>query len=225
MNIFKNFIFDLDGTIIDSSIDIIESLKLSYEKSNIKCPDNSVNTTLIGPPIEKIIQKITPNLKSSEIDLIVSNYRKIYNTGSLSNTQFYKGLKELITGLKKENDIKMFIATNKPIKATAKLLCLLDINIFDDIATIDAVNDKLLSKSEMIEFIIQKWNLSVKNTVMIGDSIGDIEAASSNKIKSVAALYGYEGNKKLLKDKADYCADTPEDLINLLNKREYAIKG
>ena len=61
-----------------------------------------------------------------------------------------------------------------------------------------------MSKFEMVNNIINKYMLDIKQTVLIGDCLGDFEAAQKAKISFCFAQYGYEQDKKFLIDHADY---------------------
>jgi phosphoglycolate phosphatase len=219
-----NIIFDLDGTLIDSSMDILEALKFSYEKNHIDYPENLINTSLIGPPIRDIIKNLTPAVKDDEIALLISEFRQTYDFCSFENTIVYEGIRELLSELKKEGK-KIFIATNKPLKAVNRLLNLLDMNIFDDIVTIDSINNKPHNKAEMLNFLIEKWNLIHNITIMVGDTVDDMNAAILNGITPISVLYGYQSDKKLLKDKSVFCAETPKDLAKYLLKTPLSINN
>ena len=67
-----------------------------------------------------------------------------------------------------------------------KILNILGINIFDDIATIDSNEAGNMSKSDMITYLISKWKLERTGTIMVGDYSTDIIAAKNNFIDSIA---------------------------------------
>ena len=87
----------------------------------------------------------------------------------------------------------------------------LNIDFFDDVYMVDKYANKKLTKTQMINEIILKYNLVKEKTIMIGDCLSDIEAAKQAGICSLAALWGYEKNKKLLKGKANFYLEKIND--------------
>jgi len=67
------------------------------------------------------------------------------------------------------------------------------------------------SKSELVREIVES---KTRNAIVVGDTHGDITAASENGLPSIAAMYGY-GNKKMLSN-ANYFANTPEEILGCL---------
>ena len=83
-------------------------------------------------------------------------------------------------------------------------------NMFDDIYTIDKFG-KHITKTEMIEDIINKYNLKKSETVMIGDAASDVISAKEAGITGIGVLWGYGEDKTELIQKADF-------YINKINK-------
>lgn len=189
----------MDGTLIDSSEDILNNIKIAYELSKIDYNKTILQTNLIGPPIKEIIIKISPLLTEEENNLIINNFRQVYDYCDFEQTYCYKGVKELLLMLKSLAK-KIFITTNKPLIPTQKILKKFEIDLFDDVITVDYFSGEKISKHKMIEILIEKWNLDRDQTVIIGDSLSDIEAGIASKIKTVAALYGYEAGLEKLSD-------------------------
>jgi len=218
MNNFKieNIIFDLDGTLINSAGDVVNCLKKAYsslsEFSNV-----DISESFIGPPLNKLIKNITPEITEEQTHLIVNEFRNCYDNSSFSKTRLNDGVYELVQNLKNLN-IKIFIATNKPIFVTKKILKSLKIDDFDDVVTLDAVAGKKMDKTEMISYIINKWNLEKDKTLMVGDDASDIVAAHNNGIIAVAVLGGYGDPKTIIETKPLYVLNSINDFNNLLNK-------
>lgn len=200
----QNIIFDFDGTLGDSSEDIIESLHLAFDAVSISLPESvSFLPTHIGPPIRDIILSLMPELDAKSVDKIAKRFRHIYDNGSFDKTQLYNGVRDLLPKLREKN-IRLFIATNKPARPTRNILTKLDINCFVEIATPDVIEGRLLSKPNMISYLITKWELNTDRTIMVGDSPADVIAAHKNKILPIAVSYGYSNRNQLEKSKP-YC--------------------
>lgn len=198
-NCIKNYIFDLDGTLVDSSNEVLLCFKKAFKASGLKIDENRLNTDVIGPPLADIIKLIAPDIKDEvKINDVMQNFRKIYDNNTNDITNFYEGVYDFLQKLKVNNK-KIFLATFKPMLPTMRIIKKLQLNtIFDDIYTIDKFGEKI-TKSEMIEDIIQKYNLEKEETVMIGDAITDMQAAQEAKVLGVAVLWGYESDKSKLK--------------------------
>lgn len=211
MPTFDNFIFDLDGTLADSQSSILKSLYGSFCLAGFKLDKKIFNDTLIGPPIREIVAKVTPQASQEETNAVISGFRKIYDENPEDGAHAYPEIDKVLTEMK-HNGKKLFVATNKPLKPTKKLLHSLKLDFFDDIRTINFYENKTLSKAEMIEDLIITQGLTPENTVMVGDTMNDITAAQTAGIKSIAVLWGYEKNKSDLSPKADFAIQDANEL-------------
>lgn len=200
---FDNYIFDFDGTIINSQKDVFLCFERAFEKVNYEIDKSRLNPDVIGPPLKEIIKLIAPELKDEVlIDEICSVFRNIYDNDPNDNTFIYDGVYEFLKHLKEENK-KVFMATFKPMAPTLMLSKKLHIEeFFDDIYGIDKFG-KHITKQEMIEDIISKYSLDKSKTVMIGDAPTDMTAAHNAGIKGIGVLWGYGSNKQQLIENSD----------------------
>ena len=212
LNLFDNFIFDLDGTIINSSQEILLCLQRAFAESNYNIDKSKFTSDIIGPPIKEIIKIVSPKLSDEAIiSDIIKNFRRIYDYNEEDVSIMYEGIYDVLLSLR-DNDKRLFVATFKPSVPTQKLLKKFKLNMFDDVYTVDKF-DKPMSKAEMISDIIEKYNLNREKTVMIGDTVSDMQAAKLNSIKSAAVSWGYEKNMVELKETSDFFIDKAKDLL------------
>ncbi len=211
LNNINNYIFDLDGTIVNSSQEVLLCFKKAFAASNVQIAENRLSTDVIGPPLVEIIKLIAPNLKDeTKITEVMQNFRQIYDNDENDITDFYDGIYEFLEKLKKENK-KIFLATFKPMLPTMRIVKKLKLDMFDDIYTIDKFGEKI-TKTEMIEDIIKKYKLKKEETVMIGDAITDMQAAALAGVPGIAALWGYESDKEALKSCANAAVNNAKEL-------------
>jgi phosphoglycolate phosphatase len=209
-----NIIFDLDGTLIDSSRDIKGCLKTAYA-SELGL-EVETKHLLIGPPLEDMIKNATPDLGKKQIRAVIRRFRQYYDNDTFPNTKLYAGVQELLAKLNSMN-IRSYLVTNKPAFPTEKIIKKLQIeNYFSDIFTLDRMSRVRFDKAEMVSEIINKWRMIKSKTLLVGDSESDIVAARINNIVSVAVLYGY-GHKDILeKHKPNYLINDIAELYHIV---------
>ena len=111
----------------------------------------------------------------------------------------------------------MFIATNKPLLITKKILHTFGYDfVGDNIMAIDSLIGKKLTKSEMLNELVIKYKLIKNNCIFIGDSPSDIDAAKLVGLSSVAVGYGYYEKKELMRSFPDFYSETVDELSSLL---------
>lgn len=201
----RNYIFDLDGTIIDSSEEILDCINKALKKNSLTIDKNKLKPELIGPPITSIIKELIPELQDEEIiKNIMRSFRDIYDNKDKYINKFYTGIYDILNNLQTSQK-NLFIATNKPKKPTLKIIEQMKLNMFKDVYTIDKF-EKPMNKYEMIVSIIKNNNLQQDETIMVGDSLNDILSAKQAGIKSIGVLWGYGLDKNELIKNADYIA-------------------
>lgn len=215
---YLNIIFDLDGTLIDSSGDIL----LCLEKSVSKYPEiGSLNLdkSVIGPPLKLIIENLLPGFHKSIKEKIFSSFKEFYFYCDFKMTKLIEGTTTVLSYCS-ANGIDTFLATNKPLYPTQRILNVLDVNIFKQIVTIDSISYRLLNKSEMVNKIVIDNNLIRENVLFVGDSSTDIYAAKENMIKSVGFLGGYGSADEILSSEPDYTIKSITELLLIINSKE-----
>lgn len=210
-NQFKNYIFDLDGTIVNSSDEVLQCFDKAFCQANILFDKSRLTHNIIGPPLKEIIKNIKPNITDEELGIVMENFRQIYDYDENDISCLYEGILEFLKMLKKENK-KIFLATFKPTIPTIRILNKFGItDLFDDIYTIDKFG-KHITKEEMIKDIINKYNLHKHETLMIGDASSDVIAARTAGVTSIGALWGYGNDKTGLIENADHTINSIMEL-------------
>ena len=210
LNKFDNFIFDLDGTLINSCEEVLRCFEKAFALSDCPLDKNRLTSDVIGPPLKEIILTLSPGLNEEMTDKITTNFRKIYDFDNEDVSKLYDGVSELITELK-QADKKIFLATFKPTIPTERLVKKFFKNVFEDVYTIDKFG-KHITKSEMIEDIAARYNLDKEKTVMIGDAPSDVRAGKDAGVTAIGVLWGYGSDKSELIKNSDYTVKTPLEI-------------
>jgi phosphoglycolate phosphatase len=206
-------IFDLDGTIINSSGDVLLSLDFALRSAGL-VPTRPLDSTLIGPPLAFMIREAVSDVSDRDIDLAVAAFRTHYDNSGYPCTVLYPGVKELlhVAGGMGANSL---IATNKPRQATVAILQRLGIiRAFSDIVCIE--DGSATDKAGLVEELFRRHGPICNGGWMIGDGVGDIRAGKLHRLKTVAHLGGYSKPDELLAERPDFAIERMDQLLALL---------
>lgn len=207
----SNYIFDLDGTLINSSREVLSCMEKAFIKSNYPIDKSNLTTNVIGPPLKEIIKLIAPELSDEEkIAEITQNFREIYDVNEEDKSEVYPNVYKVLESLKAGNH-RLFMATFKPTKPTMRIVEQYKFDYFEEIYTIDKFGT-FITKEEMIKQIVEKYGLNKSETYMIGDALSDIQAAKNAGVTAVGVLWGYGDNKQPLIENADIILESIEQL-------------
>ena len=183
----KVVVFDVDGTLFDTKPGIIKTLNEVFSIFGITPISSLDEDKWIGPPVRESFKKYS-KMNDEQAEKATQLYRKIYVDKYISDSTLYDGMMAVLGQLKKQN-AHVCIATMKTAEQIEKLLFAKNMTDFFEIVQ-TAVLDGSKSKSDMLRII--KNNYSKKSKYyMIGDTMGDYEAAINLEYNFIAALYGY----------------------------------
>ena len=211
---YKNYIFDLDGTLINSFDEVKKCFILAFEKAKYPVDRSRLTPEIIGPPLYDIVCNIIPEEKDeNKIHQIVKNYNFFYDNEENDISKIYNGVFKVLDNLKK-NNCRIFMATYKPDAPTLRIVKQFNFtDYFEEIYTIDKFGEHI-TKTQMIEIILEKYNLKKSETVMVGDAVSDMVCAKSAGVVAAGALWGYGNEKQPLINNADYTLKSIEELLN-----------
>lgn len=211
----QHIIFDLDGTISNPELGILNGYKYTFPKVDLPTPTDETLRTLIGPPLRIVFENMY-HLSSAQTDFAIKTYRKYYNElGGAYENELYIGMKELLHSLHQQGK-KLHIATHKGAMAHEILQHFKIRNYFSQIQHYDEERN-ITTKEKMIELIMQAENVTDKSKViMIGDRHSDIEAAHHHQIKSIGVLYGFGSKNELEETKPTFLVHNVAELQPIL---------
>lgn len=210
----KTILFDLDGTLTDSGEGIIKSSAMVLEKYGLPVPSYEEMRVFVGPPLHETFHKF--GVPKEKCDDAVELYRVRYNTVGLFENFPYPGIRELLEALKAQGH-RLFVATSKPEEMSVRILEHFDLAKYFEIIAGATLDRSRLEKSDVIAYLLQQAG-SVENCIMIGDTVFDVVGAAAHKIPTVGVAWGYGNVEDMKNAGAMAIAETPEQLLDLLNK-------
>ena len=210
----KTILFDLDGTLTDSGEGIIKSSAMVLEKYGLPVPSYEEMRVFVGPPLHETFHKF--GVPKEKCDDAVELYRVRYNTVGLFENFPYPGIRELLEALKAQGH-RLFVATSKPEEMSVRTLEHFDLAKYFEIIAGATLDRSRLEKSDVIAYLLQQAG-SVENCIMIGDTVFDVVGAAAHKIPTIGVAWGYGKVEDMKNAGAMAIAETPEQLLDLLNK-------
>jgi phosphoglycolate phosphatase len=210
------YFFDLDGTLADTDCDIRLAWKDSLRDLGLVCPDFD-QRFVAGPPIEEMIKTLFPNEYTNALAAQMRTlFGQHYDHDGFPNTHEYPGVLDAARALKTRGD-HLYIVTNKRYAgalAMARQFGWFD--VFEALYTGDMHKDDpaigKLRKPELLARVMQEVGASPAQSVMVGDTQNDFEAAAKNGIESIGVTWGYGKPEELRQ--ASRLISNPTELLS-----------
>ena len=216
MKKFELAIYDLDGTLLDTSIGVLESVKYTINYFGLDQLSDEELISFIGPPIQNSFAK-KYKLEGKAIQEIASVFRDRYKNFDLLKAVPYSGIFDSLERLK-ENGLKLAVATYKREDYAIKLLQHFGFDKYFDVLH-GADHDNVLKKSDIVkqcmtEILIQ----DPSRVVLIGDTVNDEIGAKTVGIDFIGVAYGFGFRNVDLKSKTSdqKFAQSPLEVANLI---------
>jgi phosphoglycolate phosphatase len=211
---YKNILFDLDGTIVDSSEGIIASILYATAKMNWDRLSDEALRSFIGPPLIESFKKYTNS--NEEAEQAVAYYREYYQAAGMYEVSVYKDIPQTLTKLK-EAGAGLYIATSKPEYFAKQIIEHIQLNTFFSGIYGASMDNSRSQKGDVIRYGIKEAKLQIQQepSVMVGDRQHDIRGAKENKLDSIGVLYGFGDQAELTAAGATHIVVAPQELCML----------
>ena len=208
---YKNVLFDLDGTLTDPKVGITRCVAHALKYFGITVDNTDSLCDFIGPPLAIMFAKRF-GFDDTQCTKAIEVYRERFSTVGKFENEVYP-YTEKILSLLKDKGIRLFVATSKPQKFAVEILEHFGLShYFEKIRGIEMHEEKV-EKDVIISRVMSEYNLYPADTVMVGDRCFDIDGAHKNGIKCIGVLFGYGDNEELTSHGADTKINTNKDLF------------
>lgn len=207
----KLIIFDLDGTLVDTSRDITIALNHAIRPYGLKELSDREVVRLVGEGITRLIEKVLGEEKSLVRDEVVRRFIDYYSEHIIEYSTPYPYVRKTLEQL---THYKKAVISNKRESLSKRLLDELKLlQYFDIVVGSDTTPEKKPSPIPVL-YILLNLQVATLEAVIVGDSNYDISAGKGAGIRTIAVTYGYK-EKAELKD-ADYMINSLKELLPLL---------
>ena len=206
----RAFIFDLDGTLIDSKTDLVNSVNaMLHEIGRKELPSETI-AGYIGHGAPQLIASVLgPNSNENDRKAALTIFLAHYEKHNLDATRPYPGVEEALAHLKTH---PMAVLTNKPLKMTMQILEGLGLSeYFSAIYGGDSFEKKKPHPLGALS-ILNELSTQPEHAAMVGDSDVDIQTARNARMLAVAVTYGF-GNYDRHANPADLYVDRLTELV------------
>lgn len=186
---FSTVIFDLDGTLLDTSSGIYATANRTIEQLGMEpVVDEAQLSKFIGPPIYQCFVDVY-DLDPSLIDEAIEIYRKEYDLSGRYQATPYSGIKETLDTLQ-QRGYRMGVATLK-YQPLARLM-LEHFGLASYFEVIYGSDDaSSLSKADIITSVLSTMEVAAAEAVLIGDTVHDENGAQESGVAFIAVDYGF----------------------------------
>lgn len=213
MKTYDIAIFDLDGTLLDTSEGVINSVKYVIKEMRLPMPSKEVLSSFIGPPISESLLSVF-GLPSEDIQYGTELFRNHYKDIDLLKATPYKGIYEVFERLLKIGIIPA-VATYKRQDYTTRLLHHFNFHQYTNILYGSDFEGKLKKKDIIVKCIEKSGIDNYQRAVMIGDTVYDAIGAQELSIDFIGVTYGFgfKTDKEIFSYGAVGSVDTPVQLL------------
>lgn len=187
MNRYEVVVFDWDGTLMDSTGDIVRAMRLACEDLDFPVPDEREAAWVIGLSLEKALEHIVPNLTLEQRPVFLDRYRFHYLARD-KELQLFDGVREMLDALRQKG-VALAVATGKSRVGLNRALQATGLQSYFEVTR---CADETFGKPhpEMLLQIMDELVAQPQDVVMVGDTSHDLNMAANAGVHGLAVSYG-----------------------------------
>ena len=207
----KAVLFDLDGTLTNTSVDIWENVNLTMRKFGY--PEIALEEAklFVGNGAVKLIERSLKGAKCDNLKEVVDFYNNAYNFCGSPKTFVYEGMLDLLKRLKKEGYI-LAVISNKPQDGTTEVCKTFFSEVKFDCIFGQREGIKVKPDRECVDMTLKELGITGEEAVFVGDSDVDAMTAINAGVDGICVLWGYRPKERLVEVGAKVFAETADEL-------------
>jgi phosphoglycolate phosphatase len=206
-------LFDLDGTLVDSSPGIHASVRVAVASFGLPEPTPAQLRAMVGPPLQEGFAA-SFGLTGADVDRAVTAYRAHYSAGAMLEAPAYPGIPELLGRLRADG-AALAVATSKPEPFAIAILE--HIGLLGQFASVHgATLDGAVRHKDQVVAAALERHPSGRDPVLVGDRAHDVLGAAALGLPCIGAGWGPAEPGELETAGAAAVAATPADVVRLL---------
>ena len=211
---YSAYIFDLDGTLLDTLGDLAASTNYALRTHGM--PEHSMDDvrSFVGNGVRKLMERAIPQgADNPEFEATFATFRQHYMQHSLDTTKPYEGIPETLAALKAKG-CRLAVVSNKMMAATQELCQ----HFFPDtieVAIGEHETEGIRKKPapDTVFAALEQLGLGKEGAVYVGDSDVDIQTARNAGLPCISVLWGFRDRDFLIQHGAKTFISAPSELL------------
>jgi phosphoglycolate phosphatase len=206
-------IFDLDGTLIDSKLDLVHSVNAARALMQQEPISEELVSSYVGSGAPVLMRRaLGPEASEAEVQRALEYFLHYYRLHMLDNTRLYPGVREALDRLHTAGT-KMAVLTNKPVRFSRALVE--GLGLGSHFFQVYGGNSFEQKKPDPIgiERLIEESGLERERTIMVGDSGVDVRTARNASVRACGVTYGFQP-ESFVEDPPDLVVDDLSELAD-----------
>lgn len=213
-NRFELLIFDWDGTLMDSIGWIVHCMQTAAEQVGCPVPTPESAKDVIGLSLIRAMDTLFPDAEPEQREQLARGYSQEYTSRHLGADALFDGVYDMLEELRGAG-YRLAVATGK---TRAGLQRALQATGTEDLFCITRTADETASKPDplMLLEIMAHTEVAPERTLMIGDSIHDLQMAQNARISAIGVSCGAHSEQTLQQYRPLLCLSQPADLLYII---------
>ncbi|GAB6981831.1 HAD family hydrolase [Prevotella dentasini] len=213
MKEYNTYIFDLDGTLLNTLTDLATSTNYALRWAGMSERSVEEVRMFVGNGVRKLMERAVPGgLDNPRFEETYNKFREYYMAHSLDTTSPYDGIMELLEELKRRGK-NIAIVSNKFYAATQELARY----FFPDTVSVAIGEREGIRKKPAPDTVMEalrQLGVSGKDAVYVGDSDVDVMTARNSGLPCISVLWGFRDKEFLTSHGADCFVEKPSEILN-----------
>jgi len=204
-------IFDLDGTLIDSKLDLAHAVNATRAHFGLPPLDLETVGNYIGNGAPVLIRRaMGAEASQNDVDKALEYFLAYYGDHKLDNTRAYPGIPEALEALHQAS-VRMAVLTNKPVRISGRIIEGLGLSKYFLHVYGGNSFDRKKPDPLGVETLLAETGVSKDRALIVGDSAVDVQTARNAGVKVCGVTYGFQP-ESFVTDPPDMIVSRPEEL-------------
>ena len=211
---YNTYIFDLDGTLLDTLQDLAASVNYALRKHGM--PEHSIDDVrrFVGNGVRLLMERAIPDgAQNHDFEATFATFREHYMHHSLDTTHPYPGIPEVLAELKARG-CRLAVVSNKMMAATQELIR----HFFPDTIEVaigehEAEGIRKKPAPDTVFAALKELGVDKNGAVYVGDSDVDIQTARNSGLPCISVLWGFRDKEFLIKNGGETFVSKPSELL------------